>query len=207
MRMFSESGYAKTTMRAIAADAEVSLGNAYYYFASKDHLVQGFYDELQAKHSAAVAGRLDNSTSLGERWRISEHAFLDIAGSFHTFAGKFLSVASDPSSPLSPFSVESKPARDASTAIMREVLTGSVIKADERLYRELPELLWLAHMGIVLYWVHDRSAQQQQTKMLVDRVAPVMERFVALSRFRPFRAPLYQLLDLIADLKGGWAEG
>jgi len=26
--------------------ADVSLGNAYYYFASKEHLVQGFYDRM-----------------------------------------------------------------------------------------------------------------------------------------------------------------
>lgn len=33
MRLFQERGYDKTTMRAIAQEAGVSVGNAYYYFA------------------------------------------------------------------------------------------------------------------------------------------------------------------------------
>ena len=39
-------------MRAIAADAGLSVGNAYYYFASKEHLIQGFYDLINAQHRA-----------------------------------------------------------------------------------------------------------------------------------------------------------
>ena len=35
-------------MRAVADRAGVSLGNAYYYFGSKENLVQGFYDQMQA---------------------------------------------------------------------------------------------------------------------------------------------------------------
>ena len=36
MRLFQERGYDKTTMRAIAAEAGVSVGNAYYYYAGKE---------------------------------------------------------------------------------------------------------------------------------------------------------------------------
>jgi AcrR family transcriptional regulator len=58
LRMFREQGYEKTTMRAVAAAAGVSVGNAYYYFASKEHLVQAFYDRTQAEHRAAAAKAL-----------------------------------------------------------------------------------------------------------------------------------------------------
>ncbi|WP_256960177.1 TetR/AcrR family transcriptional regulator, partial [Streptomyces scabiei] len=46
LRLFQERGYDKTTMRAIAQEAGVSVGNAYYYFAGKEHLIQGFYDRI-----------------------------------------------------------------------------------------------------------------------------------------------------------------
>jgi hypothetical protein len=36
LRLFQERGYDKTTMRAIATEAGVSVGNAYYYFESKE---------------------------------------------------------------------------------------------------------------------------------------------------------------------------
>ena len=47
MRLFREHGYEQTTMRAIAREAGVSVGNAYYYFASKEHLIQAFYEDIQ----------------------------------------------------------------------------------------------------------------------------------------------------------------
>src|SRR6185369_8080403 len=50
LRLFRERGYAETTMRAIAKEAGVAVGNAYYYFDSKEHLIQGFYDRNQAAH-------------------------------------------------------------------------------------------------------------------------------------------------------------
>ena len=41
--LFRRGGFEQTTMRGIAAEAGVSLGSAYYYFESKEHLVMAFY--------------------------------------------------------------------------------------------------------------------------------------------------------------------
>ena len=51
LELFREHGYEATTMRMVAEHAEVSLGNAYYYFKSKDLLLQAFYREVHdARH-------------------------------------------------------------------------------------------------------------------------------------------------------------
>ena len=54
--LIMERGYDKTTMRAIAERAEVSLGSAYYYFGGKEELIQGFYTRI-ARETAAAAER------------------------------------------------------------------------------------------------------------------------------------------------------
>jgi AcrR family transcriptional regulator len=54
LRMFREQGYEATTMRAIAKEAGVATGNAYYYFDSKEELIQEYYARNQADHAAAV---------------------------------------------------------------------------------------------------------------------------------------------------------
>lgn len=201
MELFTEHGYAGTTMRAVADRAGVSLGNAYYYFGSKEHLVQGFYDRLQDEHAAAVGPALQGLTSFAERWSTCERVFLDVARPFHPFAGKFFSLAAEPSSPLSPFSEDSGPARAAATAIVRAVVEGSDAKMDARLRSELPDLLWLAHMGVVLHWVHDTSPDQRRTLTLVRRTAPLLERLTGLSRLRVLRSTVHEVLDLAKDLR------
>jgi len=67
--LFLERGYDKTTMRAVADRAGVSIGNAYYYFASKEHLVQAFYDHIQVEHAAAAHEALAASEKFADRLR------------------------------------------------------------------------------------------------------------------------------------------
>src|SRR5579859_5301848 len=69
LRLFRERGYDRTTMRAIAEQAGVSVGNAYYYFASKEHLVQGFYDQIAAEHRRQLPPALADQRDFGDRLR------------------------------------------------------------------------------------------------------------------------------------------
>jgi AcrR family transcriptional regulator len=193
-------------MRAIAQEAGVSLGNAYYYFASKDQLIQGFYLRLNVAHAAESARRLEGVTNFAARLLAVEHALLDVVAPVHPFAAKLYSVASDPTNSLNPFSTASAPARQAATQIFRDVVAGADLKADQRVLAELPDLLWLAHMGVVLHWVHDRSPDQRRTRRLVDRAVPLIDKLVRLTRLRPLRPITYELLDLARDLRSDTEE-
>ena len=122
LRLFGDRGYGRTTMRAIAAEAGVSVGNAYYYFGSKEHLVQAFYDQLQVEHADAAAGVLEQERGFADRLAGVMLAWVDVAAPHHEFAGQFFRNAADPASPLSPFSPESAPARDASIRLFAAVL-------------------------------------------------------------------------------------
>src|SRR5213592_3911103 len=65
--LLRERGYERTTMRAIAKKAGVSLGNAYHYFGSKEHLIQAFYHRTHEEHLAAALPALQKETSLKAR--------------------------------------------------------------------------------------------------------------------------------------------
>jgi hypothetical protein len=132
---------------------------------------------------------------------LTELAFVDVTRPYHQFAGRFFAVAAEPTSPLNPFSPESATARETSTSIFRDVVAGSEVRADARVLAELPELLWLAHMGVVLHWVHDRSPGQRRTALLVRRAVPLVDRLVRLSRLRPLRPLAHEVLDLARDLR------
>lgn len=201
LRLFKEKGYAETTMRAVAREAGVSVGNAYYYFPSKEHLIQQFYLDVGASHRAAAAGVLAGGTDFAERLRGVLHAGIDTMAPYHAFAATFFKTAAEPTSPLSPFSAESSPSRERMIALFAEVLSGSAAKVDPELRRDLPELLWLAYMGVILYWVHDRSPGQRKTRLLIDRWVPLADRLIGLSRLRVLRPVMRELLDLIRLLR------
>lgn len=199
LRLFRERGYDETTMRAVAKEAGVSVGNAYYYFASKDHLVQGFYDRLADDHRDrfrdAVAGR----SGFRERLQATLETWLDVAAPYHEFSAQLFKNATDPNSPLSPFSAESAPARDAMFEIYAEVLTGSDAETDAELAEMLPDLLWLYHLGIVVYWVYDRSPGAERTRRLVVRCTALVARLVGLSRFKLLRPVVREVKDLLNE--------
>ncbi|MFF9017767.1 TetR/AcrR family transcriptional regulator [Streptomyces sp. NPDC014870] len=200
LRLFKERGYDKTTMRAIAQEAGVSVGNAYYYFASKEHLVQGFYDRIAEEHQSAVEAILDSDEKdLTARIRGVLLGWLDIAEPYHEFASQFFKNAADPDSPLSPFSPESEGPREAAIEVHRRVIAGANVKIDPELAEPLPQLLWLQQMGLVLFWVYDRSEGCANSRRLVERLAPVTARAISLSRFRLLRPLVRETHDLLAD--------
>lgn len=199
LRLFQDRGYDKTTMRAIAQEAGVSVGNAYYYFASKEHLVQGFYDRIGEQHAEAVQDVLDREKDLGRRIRGVLLAWLDVADPYHEFATQFFKNAADPESPLSPFSAQSEGAREAAIELHRRTLAGSDIKYAPELAEQLPQLLWMQQMGMVLYWVYDRSPGCARTRALVERSAPLVARAVAVSRFRVVRPLVREISAVLGE--------
>ncbi|MEU4108977.1 TetR/AcrR family transcriptional regulator [Streptomyces sp. NPDC048208] len=206
MRLFQENGYDKTTMRAIAKEAGVSVGNAYYYFAGKEHLIQGFYDRIAAEHQVAVRSVLEKETELEARLAGVLTAWLDIAEPYHEFAVQFFKNAADPDSPLSPFSPESEHAREQAISVHREVLAGSKSKVSPELRDALPELMWLSQMGLVLYWVFDRTENRERSYRLARRGARLTARGVALSRFRVLRPLVLEVHELFTDFLPGMTK-
>ncbi|MER7570555.1 TetR/AcrR family transcriptional regulator [Streptomyces sp. NPDC057798] len=207
MRLFQERGYDRTTMRAIAQEAGVSVGNAYYYFEGKEHLIQGFYDRIAAEHQVAVREVLARETDLEARLAGVLKAWLDIATPYHEFAVQFFKNAADPDSPLSPFSPESEHARVEAVSVHRAVLAGATgTKVPEELRDVLPELLWLSQMGLCLYWIFDRTEGRARSYRLAERGARLTARGVALARFRVLRPLVREVHELFTDFLPGMTK-
>jgi len=201
LRLFREQGYGKTTMRAIAAEAGVSVGNAYYYYSSKEHLMQAYYDHLQEQHREATVAILAGDKSFPKRLTGVLKSWLEVSEPYHEFAGTFFKSAAEPKSPLSPFSDQSKPAREASVETFRQVVEGSDLKLPPDLRAELPELLWLMQMGIVLFWVHDDSENLRRTHLLITSTVPLVDRLLRLTRIPGVRGVVNDLVGVIRALK------
>ncbi len=201
LEMFRERGYDATTMRAIADEAGVSLGNAYYYFASKDHLIHAYYERSHEDHLVACNPFLDVEQDLERRLVGVLKAKIETSRPYHRFAGQLFRTAADPKSPLSPFSDESQPLRRESTELMARVVKESSTRVAGKLANELPELLWTYQMGIILYWIHDGSEDCRRTDKLIDHTAALVVRLIRISRLPLMRPVVQRAFKLIADLR------
>lgn len=201
LELFRERGYEQTTMREIARRAEVSLGNAYYYFRSKEHLIQAFYARTHEEHLAACSERLASESELHRRLVLVLRTKIDTSMPYHRFAGILFKTAADPYSPLSPFSPESEPVRLQATQLFEKVLVGSKQRPSGPLAAELPGLLWLYQMGILLFWIHDESAGCTRTYRLIEGTSTIITRLIRLAG-NPVLRPLTQrALRLMAELR------
>ena len=201
LALFTERGYDKATMRAIAERAGVAPSNAYYYFRSKEELIQAFYARTHEEHLAVVEPALAKERSLRGRLLAVMRTKLDTIEPYHPFAGTLFKTAADPSSPLNPFSEESAPVREEATAVFERAIEGSRTKVPKDLREELPGLLWTWHMSIILFWIHDDSEDRRRTWLLVERTVDLIVKLVKVSGL-PLMGPLRRsALQLVLELR------
>lgn len=201
LEIFRERGYEETTMRAIAEKAGVALGNTYYYFRSKEYLIQAFYQRLHDEHLAASLPALEKKDTLKTRLLTVMRLRIDVMKPYHQFAGVLFKTAAHPQSPLNPFSDESDPVRDQSIALFAKVVEGTKARIPKDLQAELPYLLWLYQMGIVLFWIHDPSRNHRRTYRLIDHTVDLLDKLIHLAS-NPFMRPLRkQALQLVEEIR------
>ncbi|MFI2205639.1 TetR/AcrR family transcriptional regulator [Streptomyces sp. NPDC020192] len=75
-RVLHEQGVERTTLADIAREAEVPVGNVYYYFKTKDELVQAALSEHSA-HLDELTGRLEELADPRDRLKALVEAWVD----------------------------------------------------------------------------------------------------------------------------------
>lgn len=202
LRSFRERGYDDTTIRLIAQEAGVSVGTTNYHFASKNHLVQELYLDVQEAHRDAALPLLAAEDDLVERLRIVYRTGIDVLEPYHRFAPGFLSAAVSPKSPINPLSDESAPARDIVEGLFVEAVTGAGRgRVPAEFEERLPQALFLAHLLLALFWVYDRSDDRARTRMLLDRGLGLFKLALPLLKLPLLRGPLRELLSLVGEVR------
>jgi AcrR family transcriptional regulator len=196
IRRFREKGFDATTMRDVAEAADMALGAAYYYFPSKEAIVQAYYDEVQAEHATRVASALaERKLNLEDRLRITFNTKFDILAHDRKLLGALFRYSADPNHPLSVFGPTSGPIREASMNVFAAAVADEKLPDDIRTV--LPVALWATHMGILLYFIYDQSADQVRTRKLIDGVTRLIVRVLGLAKMaimKPLRGSLISLL-------------
>ena len=185
LRLFAQNGYEATTMRAIAKQAGVATGNAYYYYASKEELVREYFARHHAEHAAACRQVLATETGLERRIAGVLRALVDVLAPCRGFAAKLYWQGAEP----------------ATIGVYAEVIAGARGRVPASGRGRLPELLWLYSTVIVQYWAHDTSPGCAATYRLIDSTAPIAARLIRLAWLPGLRSALRRLLSALDDAR------
>jgi AcrR family transcriptional regulator len=161
--MIGEKGYEQTTLRDIADKAGVSPGLLYKYFASKQAVVLALYQDLSAEFANKAA------TMPAGRWRerfsFALRTSMDVLTPHRSTLTALSSVLiSGGENGL--FSEQTAFSRERVMKIFLEAVTGSS-DAPGKLAVPLGRLLYLLHLGVILWWLLDRSPKQRATDGLI----------------------------------------
>jgi AcrR family transcriptional regulator len=199
IELFRSEGFEAATMRQIAAAAGVATGAAYYYFDSKESIVLAFYDQTQQDLAPRMEQILAASRDLQERVHGIISAKLKYFESSRALLGA-LAAHADPDHPISPFSAHTQHIRDSDMQFFARALEGSRVRIADDLKGALPRLLWVYQMGVVLFWIYDRSPAQKKTRALLDqslRIVVTLIKLSGLPLMRPVRRLVLDLLDTV----------
>jgi len=201
MELFRRQGFEETTMREIAAEAGVATGAAYYYFESKDAIALAFYDQSQQELEPLIEEALAGAKHLKDRLGELLEAKLKYFEPNRRLLGA-LAAHADPEHALSPFSARTREIRERDMRSFARALDSSGVRITRDLEPHLPRILWMYQMGLILFWIYDRSAAQQRTRTLIRKSAAIVERLVKLAGFplmRPVRRMVVDLMLTVMD--------
>ena len=199
LTVFRERGFARATMREVAGAAGVAVGAAYYYFPSKDAIVMAWYERAQEEMAPELERLLGRSRTLeGRVGGIIRHKLAYFAPNRLLLGA--LAAHMDPADALSPFSAETGAIRERDLSFFARAVEDSKVRLPKELAPYLPRLLWLYQMGILLFWVYDRSPEEKQTKALAEKslkLVALLIRVGAVPLLKPFHRMAGDLLSIL----------
>jgi AcrR family transcriptional regulator len=199
LAVFRERSFERATMREIATAAGVAVGAAYYYFESKDAIVMAFYERSQGEMRPQIEARLEECKTLESRLRAVISTKFECFGPNRKLLGA-LSAHSDPEHPLSPFSKETSEIREQDIGSFARAVADSGVKLPASIEPYLPRLLWMYQMGLILFWVYDRSEEQRRTMVLYEKTLKmilVALKLAGIPLLRPLHRLAAELLEVI----------
>ena len=182
--LFAEQGFEATTLRQIAERAGVSPALVYRYFPSKRALVLALYDvlslEFAERAQALPAGRWR------ERFLFALRTSLDVLRPHRSTLVALVSVLVGGAESLF------APATAFSRERVAQAFVAAVTGADDAprgaLAVALGRVLYLAHLGHILWWLLDRSPGQRATTALVALTARALPLFALTLKLPPVRS-------------------
>jgi AcrR family transcriptional regulator len=195
--LFREKGFDPTTMQDVASRAGVAKGAAYYYFPSKEAIIQAYYESVQADQERICSEAFAQRKDLRSRLRTAMHTKFDLAEGDRKLLGVVFRYTGEPSHPLSCLGDGTSEIRRRSIDVFREAISHEKLPKD--LNELLPVALWALQMGLLVLFLYDDSTEQARTRRLADGALDLTIKLLALAKLPILKPVRTKVLALLRD--------
>lgn len=195
LALFRDNGFDATTMQQVAARANVAKGAAYYYFPSKEAIVQAYYEVVQSEQERLCADVFAQNKKLKARLLIAMHSKFDLVREDRKLLGVVFRYTGEPRHPLSCLGTGTAEIRRRAMDVFRQAIATERLPKDLELL--LPLALWALQMGLLVMFLYDDSPNQQRTRMTADGALELTLKLLVvakLSVLKPIRTKVLALL-------------
>jgi len=169
----------------VATRAGVSAALLYRYFPNKRSIVLALYDQLSEKFARQAA------TMPRDKWRdrfvFALELSLQVLGP-HRVTLRALAPVMVGDAEEGVFARSTAFSRKRVQAVFQDAVTKATDAPRQPLANAVGNLLYLAHLGFILWWLLDRSPGQRATKALVSLTRQLLPSGALALRLRPVRA-------------------
>ena len=182
--LIGERGYAATTLRDVAANAGVSPALLYRYFPNKRALVLALYDELSDEF-ARRAGDMPPG-HWRDRFIFALELSLRVLGP-HRLTLRALAPVMVGDTEEGVFAQSTAFSRLRVQSAFQRALVDATDAPTKALGESLGRLLYLLHLGVIMWWLLDRSPEQRATRALVVLLRQILPSAAVALRLPPIR--------------------
>ncbi|MBV9852167.1 MAG: TetR/AcrR family transcriptional regulator [Armatimonadetes bacterium] len=200
LALFASKGYQETTLRDIAAQADISLGLTYRYFARKEELIVALYERLTAQTEEAVAQL--PALPLAARFGRALRDCLARLAPHRDALGALFGAGLDPNSPVAVLGEGIGPIRARVWSTYLAVANGASDAPRPRQAPHLATVFYALHLTVILFWLQDRSPGQRLTHELLDFGQQMLGRLRPALGLPPVARALARLARILGPLFG-----
>jgi AcrR family transcriptional regulator len=196
IRMISERGYEATTLREIAKEAGVSVGLLYRYFPSKQALIIALYEELSSDFARQAAAMKPGKWR--DRFIFALGTSLRVLQAHRTALRALIPVlVGDPNEGV--FAASTAFSRLRVQRVFEDAVAGSADAPKPPVAAALGRLLYLVHLGVLLWWLLDKTPKQRATDALVGLTEQLLPSAALTLRLPPIRRFVIAMDELIRE--------
>lgn len=199
--LFAKKGYAGTTLREIAKEADVSLGLAYRYFESKEEFVIALYERL-IEELEEEAESLPRGGKLAERVEYIMRADLRRCEPYRDAFAALAGIGLMPDSSAAVLGERAAPVRLRVRNVFHRVVTEAPDGMTGQLGSDVTTLLYAAHLLLILFWLQDRTENQRATSELITLACDSLSRYRFLLRIPQVAQSLTRFAGILGPMLG-----